>query len=60
MTAYEYYWCDSTEKVHLIGLLPERRNNTTRITQESVINWARSVVGDTLDMNGLYFIQVEL
>ncbi len=60
MTAYEFYWCDGTGKFYLVGLLPERRSNLTRITQESVMNWGRSVVGDTLDANGLYFIQVEL
>jgi hypothetical protein len=60
MTAYEFYWCDGTGKFHLIGLLPERRSNLTRITQESVMNWGRSTVGNALDVNGLYFIQVEL
>jgi hypothetical protein len=60
MTAYEFYLCDGTGKFHLIGLLPERRSNLVRITQESVMNWGRSVVGKTLDGNSLYFIQVEL
>jgi hypothetical protein len=60
MTAYEFYWCDGAGQFHLVGLLPERRSNLTRITQESVMNWGRSVVGDTLDANGFYFIQVEL
>jgi hypothetical protein len=60
MTAYEFYWCDGTGKFHLIGLLPERRGNLTRITSDSIMNLGRSVVGDTLDTNGLYFIQVEL
>jgi len=60
MTAYEFYWCDGTGSYHLIGLLPERRKDPMRIIRESVINWARSVVGDGLDANGLYFIQVEL
>jgi len=60
MTAYEFYWCDGTGKFHLIGVLPERRSNLTRITQESVMNWGRSIAGHTLDANSLYFIQVEL
>jgi len=60
MTAYEFYWCDGTGKFHLIGLLPERRGNLTRITSDSIMNLGRSVVGDTLDANGFYFIQVEL
>jgi len=60
MTAYEFYLCDETGKFHLIGVLPERRSNLTRITQESVMNWGKSVVGNTLDGNSLYFVQVEL
>lgn len=60
MTAYEFYWCDGGGRFHLVGLLPERRSNLTRITQESVMNWGRSVVGNTLHGNSLYFIQVEL
>jgi hypothetical protein len=60
MTAYERYWCDGTGKFHRIGLLPERRSNLTRITQESVMNLGRSLTGNTLEVNSLYFIQGEL
>jgi len=60
MTAYEFYWCDGTGKFHLIGLVPERRNNLIRITQESVMNCGRSITNSALDKNSLYFIQVEL
>jgi len=31
-----------------------------RITRESVMNWAKDVIGDTLDTNSLYFIQIEV
>jgi hypothetical protein len=30
---------------HFIGILPERRKNPIRITQASVINWGRKVIG---------------
>ena len=60
MMAYEFYWCDGTGKFHLVGLMPERRNNVARITQDSVINLGRSALGNALDASGLYFIQVEL
>jgi len=59
MIAYEFYWLDETGTQHLIGLLPERRSDQKRITRESVMNWGGTVVGDSLNMNNLYFIQVE-
>jgi len=60
MIAYEFYWLDGTGAHHLIGLLPERRSDRKRITRESVMNWGGTVVGDALNINDLYFIQVEL
>jgi hypothetical protein len=60
MVAYEFYRWDGAGAYHLIGLLPERRSDPKRITRESVMNWGRTVVGGALDMNDLYFIQVEL
>ena len=31
MVAYEFYWMNSEEKEHLIGILPERRKNAERM-----------------------------
>jgi hypothetical protein len=59
MVAYEFYWCDGTEKVHLIGILPERRKDKERITQESILNWGKMVIGDTSEAKDLYFVKVE-
>ena len=36
MVAYAFYMFEKIEKVHFIGLLPERRKNPERITQESI------------------------
>ncbi len=60
MTAYEFYWCDETGKFHLFGVLPERRSNLVRITQDSVMNWGRSLAANKVERNSLYFVQVEL
>jgi hypothetical protein len=60
MVAYELYWRDETGKVHLIGVLPERRRNPDRITKESALNWGRKVVGDQPDVKDIYFAQVEM
>lgn len=60
MVAYQFYWHDGAGKYHLIGVLPERRSDPIRITRESVMNWAKGVIGDALDANSLYFIQIEV
>ncbi len=60
MVAYEFYLCDETGRKHLIGVLQERRKNTERITQESIENLARKVVGDNSNANNFYFVQLEM
>ena len=60
MVAYEFYWRDERDKVHLIGILPERRKDAERITQESILNWVRESIGNSSNINdGIYFVQVE-
>ena len=59
MLAYEFYSRDETEKIHFIGMLPERRGKPERITSESILNWGRMVIGDHSDLNDIYFVQVE-
>ncbi|PIV20882.1 MAG: hypothetical protein COZ69_07685 [Deltaproteobacteria bacterium CG_4_8_14_3_um_filter_45_9] len=59
MLAYEFYWRDETEKVHFIGILPERRERPERITKESILNWGRMVIGDDSDVKDIYFVEVE-
>ena len=60
MVAYEFYWRDEKDKVHLIGILPERRKNAERISQGSILNWVRQAIGNNLYANdNIYFVQVE-
>jgi hypothetical protein len=59
MVAYEFYWRDEKGKEQFIGILPERRKNPERITKESVLNWGWKVVGDSSNVNTIYFVQVE-
>ena len=59
MVAYEFYWRDEAERVHFIGILPERRKMPERITQESVLNWGMMVIGDNSGVNDIYFVRVE-
>ena len=60
MTAYEFYWREAIEEVHLIGILPERRKNPERITQESIMNWGRMILGGPADLSNLFFVQVTI
>ena len=60
MVAYEIYWRDSVEGYQHIGTLPERRMNPARITEESVMNWARELLGDNVDFDNLFFIPITI
>jgi len=57
---FEFYCRDETEKEHVIGILPERRKNPERITEESILNWGRKVIGSHSDVKNIYFVQVEM
>lgn len=60
MVAYEFYWRDSVEGYQHIGTLPERRMNPARITEESVMNRAREILGDSIDFDNLFFITITI
>jgi hypothetical protein len=60
MTAYEFYRFDSTGGYHIIGVLPERRKNSERITQQSIINWGGNFYSKYLDTKDIFFIQVTI
>jgi hypothetical protein len=60
MIAYEFYLADEKDEFHLLGILPERRNDPLRITRESIFNWGKLIVGEAIDSNGFYFIQIEV
>ena len=59
MLAYEFYWFDETESAHFVGILPERRRKLERITQESILNWGKMVIGDSSGVKDIYFVKVE-
>jgi len=59
MLAYEFYWLDKTESAHFVGILPERRKKLERITQESILNWGKIVIGDISNVKDIYFVRVE-
>jgi hypothetical protein len=60
MGAYEFYWRDPIKGYQFIGTLQEKRKNPLRITQESVMNWGKKILGNNIDMNDIFFIQVTI
>jgi len=63
MVAYEFYFRNGKGEDHLIGILPERRHNPERITQESIMQWIGQVgqlIDRTMDLNKVYFIRVDV
>ena len=60
MRAYEFYWEDKEGKEHFLGILPERRKNPGRITEESILNWGRVILGEWIKFNKIGFNVIEL
>jgi hypothetical protein len=58
--AYEFYYHDHIDQPQLIGILPERRKDLHRISAESIMNWAKKLLGDDWDMNRINFIEVTI
>ena len=60
MIAYEFYWVDKRGESHFFAILPERRKNPKRITEESIMKWGKMVLGGNRLSQNLYFIKVEV
>jgi hypothetical protein len=60
MVAYEYYWHDEIKGFELIGVLPERRNDSNRVTQESILGFGKKFWGDNMDNGNILFIRVSV
>ncbi|MCJ7784813.1 MAG: hypothetical protein MUP41_12850 [Desulfobacterales bacterium] len=59
MVTYEFYLNDDIKEFHLLGVLYERRKNAVRITYQSIVNWGKLIVGHYVDINNIYFIEIE-
>ncbi|MBM4338951.1 MAG: hypothetical protein FJ110_05365 [Deltaproteobacteria bacterium] len=60
MVAYEFYTTDDIGNTHLIGILPERRKDMERISDESVMNWIKKVIGNGNIEDHIFFHQVKI
>ena len=58
MVAYELYLYDAAKGYELLGILPERRKDPRRITKESVLKWARMILGDGAENKNIMFKQM--
>jgi hypothetical protein len=60
MLAYELYTFNKKKGYEFIGVLPERRKNSIRITRDSVMNWGRTLLGDNVDGKNIFFKRVAI
>ncbi len=60
MVAYEYYWRDETNSVHFIGIMPERRGKSERITAESILNLGKIILDEGTGLSNLFFAQITI
>ena len=60
MIAYEFCWVDNKGTAHFFAILPERRKNQERITEQSILKWGKMVLGGNRTSQDFYFITVEV
>ncbi len=60
MLAYELYAFNKKKGYEFIAILPERRKNPTRITKGSVLNWGKSLLGESVDYTNMFFKRVAI
>jgi len=58
--AYELFSFDEKNGYEFIGILPERRKDPKRITNESVVNWGRMVLGNRSEGKKILFNRVAM
>ena len=60
MVAYEFYSLEPTGGYQIIGVLPERRKKSERVTRESIMKWGKNIFSKHVDTEEMFFIQVTL
>ncbi len=58
MLSYELFCVDEIGKSHLIGIIPERRKHTERMTKESVMQRVWMLIGESIDLHNSFVTQV--
>jgi hypothetical protein len=60
MVAYEFYWFDPKGGYQIMGVLPERRKDSARVTQESIMHWGKTIFSADFNPKDIFFIQVTM
>ncbi len=60
MLAYELYIFNKEKGYEIVGVLPERRKDPMRITEDSVTNWGKALLGGYLDIENMFFRRVAI
>jgi hypothetical protein len=60
MRAYKFYFRHPSEGNKLIAMLPERRRDLQRVTEESVIKWVKQTIGSRADSRNIYYVEIEI
>ena len=60
MLAYQFYLRNEIKGYEFVGVLPERRRNIVRITDESIINWGRKNFGRDVRDEDIFIVKVDL
>ena len=60
MLAYELYTINEKKGYAIVGVLPERRKDPMRITEASIINWGKTLLGDNEDSKNMFFKRVAI
>jgi len=58
MVAYEFYWLDPKGGYEIMGVLPERRKDSARITRESIKQWGKTIFNKNFYPKDIFIVQV--
>jgi hypothetical protein len=63
MVAYEFYHRVGNGRDHFVGTLPERRKTLGRISNESIMSWARMLFSNMSEeefKRNIFFVEVRI
>jgi len=63
ITAHEFYRRLGNGRDHFVGTLPDRRKDLARISEDSILNWARLLFGNMAEEEfnrDIYFVEVRI
>ena len=60
MMGYKLYLLDKVKGCEVIAVVPERRKKAERITEESIIKWGATLLGDPGNRRDIFFERVTI